>query len=58
LDGVERRYIEEVGSMNVFFVIDGRLVTPKLNGSILLAYTANRPGTGRRARLCDRKSGH
>jgi len=39
LDGVERRYIEEVGSMNVFFVIDGRLVTPKLNGSILPGIT-------------------
>ena len=39
LDGVERRYIEEVGSMNVFFVIDGRIVTPKLNGSILPGIT-------------------
>lgn len=39
LDGVERRYIEEVGSMNVFFVIDGKLITPKLNGSILPGIT-------------------
>lgn len=39
LDGVERRYIEEVGSMNVFFVIDGKLVTPELNGSILPGIT-------------------
>lgn len=39
LDGVERRYIEEVGSMNVFFVIDGNLVTPELNGSILPGIT-------------------
>lgn len=35
LDGIERRYIEEVGSMNVFFKIDGEVVTPALNGSIL-----------------------
>ncbi len=39
LDGIERRYIEEVGSMNVFFVIDGKLVTPELNGSILPGIT-------------------
>lgn len=35
LDGVERKYIEEVGSMNVFFKIDGEIVTPALVGSIL-----------------------
>lgn len=35
LDGVERKYIEEVGSMNIFFKIDGQVVTPALNGSIL-----------------------
>src|SRR5690606_3418360 len=34
LDGVERKYIEEVGSMNVFFKLNGVVVTPKLNGSI------------------------
>ena len=39
LDGVHRRYIEEVGSMNVFFVIDGKLMTPALNGSILPGIT-------------------
>lgn len=39
LDGVHRKYIEEVGSMNVFFVIDGKLVTPELNGSILPGIT-------------------
>ncbi len=39
LDGVHRRFIEEVGSMNVFFVIDGKLVTPALNGSILPGIT-------------------
>ena len=39
LDGIERKYIEEVGSMNVFFVIDGKLVTPMINGSILSGIT-------------------
>ncbi|MFD0713418.1 branched-chain amino acid aminotransferase [Paenibacillus sp. GCM10027626] len=35
LDGVHRKYIEEVGSMNVFFKIAGKVITPALNGSIL-----------------------
>ncbi|NMP37636.1 MAG: branched-chain amino acid aminotransferase [Clostridiales bacterium] len=35
LDGVERKYIEEVGTMNVFFVIDNEVITPALQGSIL-----------------------
>lgn len=35
LDGVEKRYIEEVGSMNVFFIIGGEVITPALSGSIL-----------------------
>jgi branched-chain amino acid aminotransferase len=35
LDGVERKYIEEVGSMNIAFVIDNEFVTPILSGSIL-----------------------
>ena len=35
LDGVHREYIEEVGAMNVMFLIDGKVVTPDLNGSIL-----------------------
>jgi branched-chain amino acid aminotransferase len=39
LDGVEQRYIEEVGSMNIFFVIDDELITPMLNGSILPGIT-------------------
>jgi branched-chain amino acid aminotransferase len=39
LDGVEQRYLEEVGSMNIFFVINGELVTPQLNGSILPGIT-------------------
>lgn len=39
LDGVERKYIEEVGTMNVFFKIDGRVITPSLEGSILAGIT-------------------
>jgi len=39
LDGVEHKYIEEVGSMNVFFKIDGKVITPALNGSILPGIT-------------------
>ncbi|MFC5265565.1 branched-chain amino acid aminotransferase [Kribbella qitaiheensis] len=40
LDAVERRWIEESGSMNVFFVCsDGRIVTPELSGSILEGVT-------------------
>lgn len=39
LDAVEHRYIEEVGAMNIFFVLEGKLVTPKLTGSILQGIT-------------------
>ena len=39
LDGVERKYIEEVGAMNVMFKIDGKVVTPALTGSILPGIT-------------------
>lgn len=39
LDGVEQKYVEEVGSMNIFFIRDGELITPKLNGSILPGIT-------------------
>lgn len=39
LDGVEKKYIEEVGAMNIFFVIDGEVVTPALQGSILSGIT-------------------
>lgn len=39
LDGVEKKYIEEVGSMNVFFKINGEIITPALNGSILSGIT-------------------
>ncbi len=39
LDGVHRKYVEEVGSMNVLFKIDGKVVTPALNGSVLPGIT-------------------
>lgn len=44
LDGVHRKYIEEVGSMNVLFKVDGQVITPKLTGSVL-------PGITRRSCL-------
>lgn len=39
LDGVERKYVEEVGTMNVFFKINGEVITPSLEGSILPGIT-------------------
>lgn len=44
LDGLERKYVEEVGAMNVFFNLDGQLITPDLGDSIL-------PGVTRRSVL-------
>ncbi len=35
LDGVHRKYIEEVGAMNVMFKVSGKILTPDLNGSVL-----------------------
>ena len=39
LDGVEKKYVEEVGTMNIAFKIDGKVVTPSLDGSILAGIT-------------------
>ena len=40
LDGIHHKYVDEVGAMNVFFVIDGEIVTPTLeNGNILPGVT-------------------
>lgn len=39
LDSKEHKFIEEVGTMNVFFVLKGQLVTPSLSGSILPGIT-------------------
>lgn len=41
LDGVEQKYVEEVGSMNMMFAYGNRVVTPALNGSILPGITRN-----------------
>lgn len=36
MDAIEKKYVEEIGTMNVFFVLDGKkVITPKLDGSIL-----------------------
>lgn len=39
LDGMERRYIEESGVTNIMFALDGRVVTPPLEGTILAGVT-------------------
>jgi len=39
LDAIERRYVEEVGTSNIFFLLDGELITPPLTGSILPGVT-------------------
>lgn len=40
LDGVHHKYIDEVGAMNVFFVVDGKVITPTLeDGNILPGVT-------------------
>ena len=41
LDAAEHKYVEEVGSMNMFFVINNVVVTPALVGSILPGITRN-----------------
>lgn len=35
LDAIEHKYIQEVGTMNIFFKIDGKMITPKRDGAIL-----------------------
>jgi branched-chain amino acid aminotransferase len=39
LDGAQHRFVEEVGAMNIFFVVDGVLVTPPLSDSFLAGVT-------------------
>ena len=39
LDGVERKYVEEVGSMNIFFKIDGQIYTAPTVGTVLPGIT-------------------
>ncbi|MDF2655090.1 MAG: branched-chain amino acid aminotransferase [Bacillota bacterium] len=39
LDGAERKYVEEIGTSNAFFVIDGEVITAPLEGTILPGIT-------------------
>jgi branched-chain amino acid aminotransferase len=39
LDGIEKKYVEEVGTMNICFVIGDELITPALEGSVLAGIT-------------------
>lgn len=39
LDGVERKYVEEIGTSNAFFVIDDEVITAPLSGTILPGIT-------------------
>ncbi len=39
LDGVEHRYLDEVGTMNIMLKIDDEVITPPLNGAILAGVT-------------------
>lgn len=39
LDAVEHKYIQEVGTMNIFFKINGEFITPSLDGAILNGIT-------------------
>jgi branched-chain amino acid aminotransferase len=41
LDAIENKYIEEVGTSNIFFIIDDELITPPLAGTILPGITRN-----------------
>jgi branched-chain amino acid aminotransferase len=41
LDAAQHRYVEEVGTSNIFFVMNGELVTPPLGGTILPGITRN-----------------
>lgn len=41
LDGEHKQFVQEVGTMNIFFVLDGKLVTPALDSAILDGITRN-----------------
>ncbi len=41
LDAKEFKYVQEVGTMNIFFVIDGKVITPITDGAILKGITRN-----------------
>ncbi len=39
LDGVHKKYVQEIGTMNIFFVINDEIITPNLDGAILAGIT-------------------
>jgi branched-chain amino acid aminotransferase len=39
LDAIHKKYIQEIGTMNIFFVIDHEVITPNLDGAILAGIT-------------------
>lgn len=39
LDGVHKKYVQEIGTMNIFFVINDEILTPNLDGAILAGIT-------------------
>lgn len=39
LDGINKKYIQEIGTMNIFFVINDEIITPNLDGAILAGIT-------------------
>ncbi|MBK8081235.1 MAG: branched-chain amino acid aminotransferase [Saprospiraceae bacterium] len=39
LDGIHKKYVQEVGTMNIFFVINDEVITPNLDGAILSGIT-------------------
>ncbi|HHH54901.1 MAG TPA: branched-chain amino acid aminotransferase [Bacteroidetes bacterium] len=39
LDGIHRKYVQEIGTMNIFFVIGDKLITPMLDGAVLAGIT-------------------
>jgi len=41
LDAIEKKYVEEVGTSNMFFILDEELITSPLTGSILPGVTRN-----------------
>lgn len=41
LDAAEKKYVEEVGTSNIFFLLGDKLITPPLSGSILPGVTRN-----------------
>jgi len=39
MDGLEHKYVQEIGTMNVFFVLGDKIITPDLSDTILEGIT-------------------